>query len=309
MSGVGVLLMAFGGPDSPEAIEPFLSNLLGGRPVPAALLAAVKERYARVGGKSPLPGIVARQARALAGFLRSEGDELPVYTGMAYWHPYVGETIETMYRDGIRRVVAVGLSPHFSRVSAGAYTRQAEEVRARFSAESRPFELVLTPGYFDHPLYLDALAEKLSDGLAAIPAGDRDDTGVVFTAHNLPAELVDTGDPYVDQLKKTVAGLLERVPVPFWRLAFQSKGAGRGEWLKPEVEEVIGDLAAAGRRRALVDPVGFTCDHMETLYDIDVALAGLAADLGLKLTRCGCLNDSPRFIRLLAAVVRSVLVP
>lgn len=307
-----VLLLGFGGPDSLDAVGPFLERLLGRTP-PPGLVAAVTERYRLVGGRSPLPGIAAAQARALQARLNTEapaGGPFRVYVGMRCWRPFIAEAATRMVADGVARAVAVSLSPHRSRTTTDAYARDLEAALADLAAAPSPPpvpRVTFAPDWYLHPLYLDALAERLEAGLAAFPAGARERVEVLFTAHSLPVEHVRGGDPYVDQLQATAEALAARAGLSRWRLAFQSRGAGGGAWLGPQVEEVLEAIAGAGGREVLVDPIGFVTDHLETLYDIDVLHRGQAARLGLRFERCACLNDAPGLIAALADIALSRL--
>ena len=298
----GVLLMAFGGPDSPEAVEPFITNLTGGRRPPPALRDRVIEKYRRIGGKSPLLDITRAQARALEDKL---GHGFRVYVGMRYWHPFIEEALAQMAQDGVRRAAAISLSPHYSRVSTGAYTKEIEEAQSRLGTDLR---VKPAGAWYDHPAFIEALAEKFLGAFYEFPEDRRQGLTVVFSAHSLPLAHIEAGDPYVDQLRATISALLNRVsgrtgPLD-WRLAFQSKGGGQGQWLEPEVEAVLDELAAAGRGDMLLVPVGFAADHIETLYDIDIAIRGHAESLGLEFRRSASLNASPLFIEALADIAR-----
>ncbi|KKM12461.1 hypothetical protein SY88_03395 [Clostridiales bacterium PH28_bin88] len=299
-----VLLMAFGGPDSPEAIEPFMANLMGGRPPAHALLAKVKERYRMIGGSSPLLDITRAQAGGLQEELNAGGGNFRVYAAMRYWRPFIGETLEQMAADGVQRAVAVSLSPHYSRVSTGAYAREVENSLSRLGAG---LQVAFAPGWYDHPLFIQALAEKLLEALGRFPEERRGDVQVIFSAHSLPLTHIHEGDPYVDQLRATVSALVERLDLSSWHLAYQSKGGGQDEWLGPHVEEVLDGFAGSGRRDVLLAPVGFVADHVETLYDIDVAIRQHAEALGLNFRRAASLNASPTFLKALADVVRQAL--
>jgi len=296
----GILLMAFGAPDSDQAIGPFMANLLGGRQPSAELVERVKERYRLIGGKSPLLEITRQQASALERLLNDacEGN-YRVYVGMGYWHPYIGETITHMAADGISQVVAVSLSPHYTRVSTGAYIRALERAVAEIES---PLEIILAGSLHHHPLFIEALAEKVAAGLARFP-GHRE-VKVVFTAHSLPVNYIETGDPYVEELNQTVRALAARTGLTDWRLAYQSKGGGQGAWLEPQVEDVLENLAASGHKEVLLVPVGFATDHVETLYDLDIGIQKHADSLGLHLERAEALNTSPTFIAALADLCR-----
>ncbi len=302
----GVLLLAFGGPDSPGAVEPFMTELAGGRQPSPAAVARAREKYRSIGGRSPLLTITLAQAAALEAELNaSPAPRCRVYVGTRYWRPTIPEALRQMVTDGVRQAVAVSLAPHRSRVSTGAY----EDGVAAALAELQPGPLPAVthaPDWYNHPLFIEALVEKLVEGLGRFPADRRAGVEVVFTAHSLPVSYIREGDPYLDQLRATVKALVDRVGVS-WHLAFQSRGGGQQEWLGPEAGEVLADLAARRRRDVLLVPIGFVADHVETLYDIDIALAGRARDLGLDFRRTDSLNTSATFIRALATVVRESL--
>lgn len=301
---VGVILLAFGGPDQPEAIEPFLTNLMGGRKPAPALVAKVRARYEQIGGSSPLLDITRAQAAKLEEQLHNLGLSCPVYVGMRYWHPYIHETLEQMASEGVADVVALSLSPHYSRVTTGAYLKEVEAATERVGKE---LQVIFAQNWYDHPLFIEALAEKVQEGFAGFPAQQQQDIEVVFSAHSLPVDYITQGDPYVGQLKTTVFALVKRLGLTNWHLAYQSKGGGKGEWLTPLVEDVLDRLAEAGKRNVLLVPVGFVCDHVETLYDIDIEIREHAGSLQLNFKRCRALNTTPKFIEALADVVRKTL--
>lgn len=298
----GVLLLSFGGPDGPEAVAPFLERLLGRTPPPATV-AAVAERYRAIGGRSPLPDIMSRLARALEARLNARAPRegpFRAYVGLRLSRPLIAEAVQAMGADGVTRAVAISLSPHRSRATTGAYARDLAAALA--ACGGRP-PTALAPDWYDHPGYLDALAETVRAGLAA--AGARPE--VVFTAHSLPVSYVREGDPYVEQLGATAAGLARRLGLARWRLAYQSRGMGGGEWLGPTVEEVLEEVAGSGGRAVVVAPIGFVTDHLETLYDLDVLHRGQAERLGLRFHRCPCLNDAPGLVAALADVALAAL--
>lgn len=297
----GVLLLAFGGPETLDEVAPFMKRLMGRAPAPE-LLERVKQRYQLIGGGSPLPGIVRQQAEALEGDLG--GDEFRAYVGLHYSHPLTAETVEEMAGHGIERAVAISMSPHSSRVSSAAYV---EEVRRATAATANAPSFLFVEDWHTEAGYLDAVAEKVEAALETFDPPQRAGVQVIFSAHSLPKSFVDEGDPYVGQLNESVAGVVERLGGVSWHLAYQSKGRGEGEWLGPQVGEVLERLASDGARAVLVVPIGFTCDHVETLYDIDISMRGSAESLGLVFRRAESLNTSPKFIDALTHVVRERL--
>lgn len=297
----GVLLLAFGGPDSPEAIEPFMTNLMGGRKPPPPVVEKVKERYRLIGGKSPLPETTNLQAKALEEKLCSEGSKFKAYVGMRYWHPFIYEAINQMLNDGVKEVVAVSLSPHYAGVSTGAYVDGIEEALKNIGAN---ISISMSQGWYDHPLYIEALAENITVALESIPVDKRSDTLVIFSAHSLPLSHIKGGDPYVDQINTTISLLIDKLNIKNWQLAYQSKGGGQEPWLGPEVKDVMSELNEKDLKDVLVVPVSFATDHIETLYDIDILQRKHAEALGLNFARASALNLSPKFIAALADVAR-----
>lgn len=297
----GVLLLAFGGPETPEAIAPFMERLTGRAPSPE-VVEQVGRRYELIGGGSPLPEITRQQAKSLEDALGS--DDFKTYVGLHYSHPLIAETVEEMAVHGIERAVALSMSPHSSRVSSAAYIEAVRRATAKV-AKAPSFLFVID--WHKQPLYLDAVAEKVEAALAGLSPGERADVQVIFSAHSLPKLYIDEGDPYVDQLNETVDGVVARLGDISWCTAYQSKGRSEGEWLGPEVPEVMAELAAAGRRSVLVVPIGFVSDHVETLYDIDIVMKQKAEAAGLSFARTESLNTSPAFIEALAQVVRERL--
>lgn len=301
-TSIGVLLMAFGGPNSEEEVEPFLQRLLGQR-VPAKRLREVKHRYQLIGGYSPLLGITLRQARGLEKSLRAQGTGFKVYVGMKHWPPFIAESLEEILEDGIHRVVALSLSPYESSMSTEPYVLELQ--RAMVASEGK-IEVSVVKGWHTHPLFLHALAEKLQEGLIQFPLEVRHRVQVIFSAHSLPQKAI-AGDPYAEQIETTIKGIMGITgPLP-WRLAFQSGRGDREDWLGPEVSTVLRELMEKGNREVLVVPVGFVTDNVETLYDIDILYKQQAESMGMSFRRSPCLNDSDRFIEALSSIVNKHL--
>ncbi|TLN19117.1 ferrochelatase [bacterium] len=299
---IGVILLAFGGADSPEAVEPFMTNLMGGRRPPPELTAKIKARYDLIGGKSPLPEITRRQAAALEYLLNEKHAvaRFRVVVGMRYWSPFIAEAVGVLAQAEIKKVVAISLAPFYSRVSTGAYE---EEVRRVLAGAGYGMDVVFAGGWYDQPGFINAVADRVSAALEQFPEERRQSVQVIFSAHSLPVNHIEAGDPYVEQFKATSAGVAGQLWLADWHMAYQSKGGGQGEWLGPPVEEVMDELAAAGHKEVLVVPTGFVSDHIETLYDIDIAQKRHAEVRGLVFHRSEAPNVSPIFIEALAAVV------
>ena len=294
-----VLLLAHGSPDTPDDVPEFLRNVTGGRELPPAVVEEVKRRYEFI-GRSPLTAITLKQAHAVAELLA-----IPVYVGMRNWRPYISEVAARMAADGVTRAVVICLAPQNSQTSVGLYRKALEE--------SRPlFEFEFVESWHDHPLLVRAFSEKLRSGWerACAEAGCR--VPVIFTAHSVPERTIRDGDPYQEQAKETgmlVAMDVGSLTMDDWAFAFQSQGASGGAWLGPTVEETILDLKAKGHLGVFVQPIGFLCDHVEVLYDIDVAFAAFASNQGMRLWRAESLNDSPTLVSAIADVARSRLAP
>lgn len=292
-----VLLMAHGGPDHLEDVEPFLQHIMKGRQPTAELVTEIRERYRLIGGRSPLRAITERQAGALADALSAQGHSMPVYVGMRHWHPFILDVLKKITSDGIQRLVAMTLAPHDSTMSVGAYFEALE--KACRSTPSAPDVLPIR-SFADHPFLLKAIAERVEQALDHIPKSDHPFLRVIFTAHSLPERILAEGDPYPRELKATVDGVLKRLPPIQWEFAYQSRGRTPEPWLGPEVESRIGPLAQSGCRALLIVPVGFVSDHIEVLYDIDILYQDLARRAGIRLWRTESLNDHPSLIAALS---------
>jgi ferrochelatase len=300
----GVLLLAHGGPNSLEDVEPFLQNIRGGRPFSPHLLEELRERYRLIGGKSPLLELSQRQAqaleRALNPLFRGDGKRLRVYLGMRNWHPFIRDTVAEMVRDGVRQATALCLAPQNSRMSVGLYFQRVREAQKDLAAD---FPITFVESWHGEPLLIEAFAEKVRQALVGFPGESGDAPAVIFTAHSLPEKVLAEGDPYDREVRATAAAVAGKCGLTGWRFAYQSQGATADPWLGPTVESVLEELSQSGRKRALIALIGFVSDHVEVLYDIDIAFRQFAEERGMLLRRTDSLNDSPTFIRALASVV------
>jgi ferrochelatase len=311
MEKQAILLLAFGGPESLDDVKPFVTNVLAsrGRTPDEAQIESVIERYKLIGGKSPLLKITRSQAEALEKVLREEGKPLKVYIGMRHWHPFIKDTLAEIQKDGINKVLALTLAPHNSKAVIGGYIQTVVKALEELKSGKK---LSYVKSWHAHPLFLNALKEKILDGLSRFSDKVRNKVQLIFSAHSLPVSLVQ-GDPYVEQLTETINGVLKTIdqtegPIQ-WHRAYQSKGGGPVEWLGPDIESVLKMLAERGDENVLLIPVGFVSDHVEILYDIDILAKETAEDLGMTFRRTSSLNDSPAFIKALAAVVTENLSP
>jgi ferrochelatase len=298
---VGVLLLAFGGPDSPEAIEPFMKNLMGGRVPPPPLVEKIKARYKLIGGQSPLPGITRQQADKLQEYLQKPGYCFKAAVGMRFWRPFIEEGLQDLLAAGVDQIVAVSLAPFYSQVSTGTYNDELNRAVSAING-SKPGVAIAEPLY-NKPAFIAAVSEKVQKGLAQLQESIKEKTIVIFSAHSLPVSYIENGDPYVEQFQFTAQKIADALQLDNWAIAYQSKGGGQGEWLGPMVEEVMDEAQKDGFSDVLVIPLGFVSDHIETLYDIDIAQREHAESLGLGFHRTASLNTTDSFIKALAEVV------
>ena len=303
---IGVLLMAYGSPETLDDVEAYYTHIRGGRSPSPEALAELKERYRRIGGRSPLLGITCAQARALEQALNADesAGRFRVYVGMLHWGPFIHEAVGRMVKGGIREAVGLALVPHYSRISVGAYIEAAQQELRKLQ---RPIDIRFVESWHGHPLFLEALAERVREGLARFPQEERSRLMIVFTAHSLPERILEWDDPYPCQLQETCAAVAQRLGLVRWRFAYQSTRQAPEPWLGPDVLEVLDELAGEGVQAVLISPVGSVADHLEILYDIDVVCRERAERLGLHLERTDSLNDDPRFIQALAAIVEESL--
>lgn len=287
-----VLLLAHGTPDNVSEIPEYMRNVTGGRPIPESVIAEVAHRYGLI-GHSPLTEITMRQAARLAEML-----SMRVYVGMRNWKPYIADTLKKMRADGVSQVVTLCLAPQNSRTSVGLYRNAAFKEAAGMAIE-------FIDSWHDHPRLIEAFAERLQDALVKVGRG----TMVVFTAHSVPSRTITDGDPYEQQAKETAALVASEAGLPDsqWVFAFQSQGMSGGPWLGPTVEDTLRALQQQGYSHALIQPVGFVCDHVEVMYDIDIGFQEYGSQIGIVTSRTESLNDSATFITALAELVRKQL--
>ena len=296
MNHAAVILIALGGPRSLDEVGPFMEAFMG-RPAPPPVVAAVKERYQLIGGRSPLPDLVKAQAKALGKEL---GPGFRVYEGFRYSIPTVAESFDRAMHDGARRVIALSMSPFSTEVTTGAYKSACD---ALGSGETCP---LFIPSWHDNSLFIEAWQERIFHGLKRYRETLRRHASIIFTSHSIPLRYIQAGDPYRKQIEETANAIARRMALTRWYLAWQSKGARATEpWLEPEVETVLDMIAAEKKGEFVLEvPLGFTCDHLETLYDIDIVHRRHAEGLGLTFERAESLNTSPIFIKALADIVR-----
>ena len=288
---IAVLLMAYGGPDSLDDVEPYLLDVRGGRAVSPEFAAEIKARYARIGGRSPIRALTEAQARGVQRLLR---DGFAVYVGMRHWHPFIHDTVERIVAAGRRRLVGIVLAPHYSAMSVGAYQKKL------LAATAGRLDVALVRSWGEHPKFLTAVADRVTQALSrfASPAAVQ----VLFTAHSLPERILASGDPYPAELRASAAAVAQRVGIRTWHFAYQSAGASAEPWLGPEAGALMTELAGKGRRDFLIVPIGFVSDHVEVLYDVDIVYRDLAGRLGVHLERTPSLNDDPLLVAAIAEI-------
>jgi protoporphyrin/coproporphyrin ferrochelatase len=291
----GVLLMAHGTPSSLDEMPEYLRLVRGGRPASPELVVEMQHNYSAIGGRSPLTDITRAQAAALEAQL---GGHVPVSVGMRNWRPFIKDALTDLAANGVERVIGIPMAPQFSTLSVQKYIDAAQS--------SLPPGLRLDPvrSFHAHPLLIDAFAERMR--AAGPSAGEL----VVFTAHSLPARVIEAGDRYADEVAATARAVAARAlaaGVGHYEVAYQSAGRTPEPWIGPELGAFVRERAAAGTRRFLIAPIGFVCDHTEILFDIDVQAAAVAREQGAMLRRTESLNTSPIFIAMLEDLVRSML--
>jgi ferrochelatase len=312
MSKQAVLLLAHGTPDTLEEIPEYLRNVVSGRPLPEHVIEEIKHRYSLI-GRSPLTEITLAQGRLVEAQLVAEGIDAQVYVGMRNWKPYIPDVVRKMHADGVVEAAVICLAPQNSRTSVGLYKRAVQ-------AEAGSLKVDFTEGWAQDPLLADAFAERLRAAQARMTRETGAAVPVLFTAHSVPTRTVEvTGttegqpklwpgegaDPYAHEARRTAELVAERVPdIPKWWFAFQSQGASGGPWIGPTVEDTLTAIAGEGVRTILLQPIGFLCDHVEILYDVDIAFKEYAAKLEIRLERPESLNASPILARAIAGLAK-----
>ncbi len=315
MARAAVLLLAHGTPERAEQIPEYLRNVTSGRPLPPVVVEEIQHRYALI-GRSPLTEITMEQARLVEAELAAAGLDVPVYVGMRNWRPYIADTVRRMRADGVEQAVVICLAPQNSRTSVGLYRRAV-------TAEAAGLRIDFTESWAGHPLLAEAFAERLRAAESRLRAETGAAVPVLFTAHSVPTRTVqppsegETGprlwpgsgaDPYADDARRTAELVAAHVPeISRWWFAFQSQGASGGPWLGPTVEETLETIAAEGVKTLILQPIGFLCDHVEILYDVDHLFREFAARLGMRLERPESLNGSAVLAAAVADLARQGL--
>lgn len=305
---VGVLLMAYGGPDKIEDVEPFLMDIRGGRPTSQELIDEITERYRAIGGSSPILEITTQQAHSIERELNAsapDGLEFRTYVGMRHWYPYINEIVPKMLEDGVDLIAGAVMAPHFSRMSVGAYMGKLDKALAEQGAS---VPVVQVRSWKAEPDFIDAVARKIEEAFATrYQDHDRDEVTVLFTAHSLPSRILESGDPYREEILESVELVAKKLGLTNYEFAFQSQGSTADPWLGPSVEETLERFKAEGRTNVLLVPIGFVCDHVEVLFDVDIEHRQQAEELGIRLERTEMLNDDPGLARAVASAVRNAV--
>ena len=311
-----VLLLAHGTPETVEQIPEYLRNVVSGRPMPQQVVEEIQHRYSLI-GRSPLTELTIEQGRLVEAELAAAGEPVPVYVGMRNWRPYIPDVVKRMRADGVDEAAVICMAPQNSRTSVGLYKRAVQ-------AEASVLRIDFTEGWARHPLLAEAFAERLRPTLKQLSDEVGHSVPVLFTAHSVPTRTVqppavgqtagprlwpgEGADPYAEEARHTAELVAERVPeISSWSFAFQSQGASGGPWIGPTVEETLDRLAVEGVTALVLQPIGFLCDHVEILYDVDIAFRNYAAAKGIRLERPASLNASPTLAKAVADLARQGL--
>lgn len=302
---IGLLVMAYGTPRSPEEIEPYYTHIRRGRKPPQELLDDLKRRYEMIGGVSPLAKITEEQTAALEKELnaRSTGQSFQAYIGLKHISPFIEDAVQQMHEDGIEEAVSIVLAPHYSALSVKSYNDRAKQ-----EAEKRGGPLIHTvDSWYDEPKFIHFWAKQLKQTLSTIPADELDQTIVIFSAHSLPEKILQMGDPYPKQLEETARLIAEEAQIQHYTIGWQSAGNTPDPWLGPDVQDLTRELHEKGFRSFVYCPVGFIADHLEVLFDNDIECRQVTEELGANYYRPQMPNADPEFIECLADVVEKRL--
>jgi len=299
-----VLLISFGGPQGPDDVRPFLANVLRGRRVPPARIEEVAHHYELFGGVSPITELTERQADGLHDRLVAAGHPLPVYVGMRNWHPFLADTLHEMYTDGRRHAIGFIAAAQHSYSSCQQYRENVMAARAELRGrDNGDIDVTYVGSWFDHPLFIEANARHVRAAVERLPAEVRGAARLICTAHSIPLSMA-ARSRYREQLRESARRVAEAARLPDWALVYQSR-SGRPEdpWLEPDIRDYLREQHAAGLAAAVLCPIGFVCDHIEVLYDLDRDAADLCRAIGLPMTRAAAVNDDPIFLDMMADVV------
>jgi len=297
-----VLIVSFGGPQGRDDIRPFLASVLRGRRIPPERIEEVAHHYELFDGVSPITELTRKQAEGLRSRLIAAGRPLPVYIGMRNWHPLLPDTLQQMHADGKRRAVGFIAAAHHSYSSCQQYRENVAAAQEALRAGGGHIDVTFVESWFDHPLFISANAFHVRDALRRLPAGVRPQARLIFTAHSIPKSMADSSQ-YQLQLRVSCEAIAAQVGMT-WALVYQSRsGRPQDPWLEPDICEYLRREHEQGLAAAVICPVGFVCDHIEVLYDLDREAAEACASIGLPMVRAQAVNDDPLFLDMMADVV------
>ena len=300
-----VLLISFGGPEGLDDVRPFLANVLRGRRVPPARIEEVAHHYELFGGVSPITELTLRQADGLRTRLDKEGPHLPVYVGMRNWHPYLADTLRDMRQAGVRRAVGFILAAHRSYSSCEQYRRNVVMARREIrDAGVGDVEVTYVGDWHDHAGFVGACASRVQKARDTLPPPLRSRARLLFTAHSIPVSMAEKAR-YQEQLLDSARRIAAEVGCADWALVFQSRsGRPQDPWLEPDICDYLRAERAEGLEAVVICPVGFVCDHVEVLFDLDIEAAEVCREVGIEMRRAAAVNDDPQFLDLMADMVR-----
>ncbi len=294
---IGVLTMAYGGPDNLEQVEPYLLDVRGHRPTSSEVIREIVDRYQQIGGRSPILERTRAQAEALEKALNNGHQNFSVNVGMRHWHPYIQDSLAKMKQSGIDRLIGLVMAPQYSRMSVEAYFKKVEE-------SGVPVDLLRIEDWHLLSGYIQALTKHIRSALERFPQEMRSDVPIIFSAHSLPQKILEWNDPYPLQLKETMDAVMGQLGPHPHEFAYQSAAISSEPWLGPDVGAAIDRLAREGCKNVLIAPIGFVCEHVEILYDVDIVYQQQAKALGIHLERIDMLNTDPDMIGGLGELIR-----
>lgn len=300
-----MLLIGFGGPTKPEEITPFLEEVTRGLPIPPARINEVAHHYEVVGGRSPYHEYTLRLFKNLEASLRARGVAVPMFLGMRNWHPFLKDTIADIARRDLTHGLGVILAPHRSDASFDKYVRAVDEAKA--AASTHALQYTYLPPWHDHPLFIEAQADEVRKTLSTLNATDRQAAHVLFSAHSIPVEMAQQSR-YVEEIECSSRLVAAQLAHSAWSVAYQSRsGNPRQPWLEPDVSAAMHALHARGVRQVVVVPIGFLCDNVEVLFDLDVEAREAAKRIGLEFARASTVMDHPAFVEMFAQLIGASL--
>jgi ferrochelatase len=302
-----VLIISFGGPQGLADVRPFLANVLRGRRVSPERVEEVAHHYELFGGVSPITDVTSRQARGLEQRLAAMGQPLPVFDGMRNWHPLLPDTLREMYAAGHRHAVGFIAAAQHSYSSCQQYRENVIAARDELRRDGQDVGVTYAGSWFDHPLWIAANAAHVREALMRLPEALRAEARLVFTAHSIPTTMAERSR-YQEQLNTSATLVAAEAGIEDWALVYQSRSGRPGDpWLEPDVSDYLRQARKDGLRAAVICPIGFVCDHIEVLYDLDREAADVCREIGLEMTRAEAVNDDPRFLDMMADVVMTTI--